>query len=74
MQLWYLECLRTWTKQKGRAPTIQELAGWLRKSETAVYSALCQLEHKGWTTRVGGKGLQARRFVAVAVEGADGKA
>lgn len=66
MERWYLLCLRRWTAKRKCAPTLQALAGWCRKSPTAVYSALVSLEHKGYVTRVGGTDKKfARRFVAV---------
>jgi DNA-binding IclR family transcriptional regulator len=53
MESWYLECLRVWTRKQKRAPWVHELAAWCRKSQTAVYSALVSLEHKGYVRRVG---------------------
>jgi predicted transcriptional regulator len=53
MEAWYLAALKLWTERTGDAPRIHELAGWLNKSPTAVYSALIALEHKGHVTRVG---------------------
>lgn len=60
MERWYLECLLIWTHHKGRSPMLRELAKWCRKSNTAVYSALVSLEHKGYLTRD-----KERRFVIV---------
>lgn len=63
MELWYLECLRRWIVSHRRSPVIHELAAFCGKSKTAVHSALVALEHKGYVTRVGGDGEDARRFV-----------
>lgn len=66
MEAWYLNSLITWTDRMKRAPTLSELAGWLKKSRTAVHSALVSLEHKGWVTRTGCDGpVKHRRFAAV---------
>lgn len=48
-----------------RAPWVHELAHWVGKSQTAVYSAMISLEHKGCVRRVGrDPGIKAnRRFV-----------
>lgn len=64
-ELWYLECLRRWIAAKGKSPVIRELAGFCRKSNTAVQSALAALEYKGYVTRVGGEGRLSRRFKPV---------
>jgi hypothetical protein len=66
-ELHYLQCLQAWTKRRGRAPWVHELAAWVGKSSTAVYSALISLEHKGYVRRVGADpGKKAdRRFQAV---------
>lgn len=66
MEAWYLSALKQWTERMGRAPWLHELSAWLRKSNTAVYSALISLEHKGWVKRVGNDpGKKAdRRFEA----------
>lgn len=65
-ELWYLECLRRWTKAYGRAPVIRELALFCKKSPTAVASALYALEYKRYVDRVGGEGRQGRRFKIMA--------
>jgi hypothetical protein len=66
MEWWYLTCLRTWCKRKKHAPAVHELAGWLGKSSTAVYSALVALEHKGYVGRAGKTNARYdRRFVPV---------
>jgi len=63
----YLYYLKVWTQRTKRAPWIRELAAWLNKSNTAVYTALRSLEAKGWVRRVGGdSAIKAhRRFEAV---------
>lgn len=67
MESYYLECLIRWTGVMHRAPFVHELAGWLGKSKTAVYSALISLEHKGLVERVGKTDkAEDRRFRAVA--------
>lgn len=67
MEAWYLAALRQWGERMGEAPWIHELAAWLQKSNTAVYSALISLEHKGWVRRVGDDPSKKadRRFEAV---------
>lgn len=67
MEAWYLACLKAWTHRMNRAPVLHELAHWVKKSTTAVYSAMISLEHKGWVKRVGSRpGNRAdRRFEAV---------
>lgn len=66
MEAWYLAALVKWAKIKKRPPWVHELAGWLGKSNTAVYSALVSLEHKGYVRRVGKGDTRAdRRFEAV---------
>lgn len=63
----YLYYLKVWTQRMGRPPWVHELAGWLGKSQTAIYSAMISLEHKGWVGRSGGDPTKRadRRFVAV---------
>ena len=66
MEQWYLTALIKWIAVKKRSPYVNELAGWLGKSNTAVYSALRSLEHKGYVERVGSSGARPdRRFQAV---------
>jgi hypothetical protein len=48
MEAWYVECLKRWSKAHRRAPAIHELAGYCKKSPTAVYSALLSAGHKGY--------------------------
>ena len=67
MEAWYLDSLIQWTDRMKRPPVVRELAQWLRKSRTAVYSALISLEHKGWVEREGSSGpVRHRRFRPVA--------
>jgi len=71
MEAWYLAALKQWTERMGTAPWIHELAGWLGKSKTAVYSAMVSLECKGWVRRVGtDPGKKADRRFEPAVEAA----
>lgn len=65
-----MDCLRLWTHRMKRAPWVHELAAFARKSQTAVYSALISLEHKGWVRRVGGDPNKkaSRRFEVVPME------
>jgi hypothetical protein len=71
---WYLDCLRTWISRRGgRSPSLIQLAGFCRKSRTAVYSALLSLENKGYVTRIGeeaadGDKRRARFFKPVNLE------
>lgn len=69
MESWYLECLVRCTHKLRRAPVLHELAAFCKKSQTACYTALISLEHKGYVTRVGGAGDQRlkRRFCIVEV-------
>lgn len=48
MEAYYLQCVRTYEARLGRPPTIAELAVWVGKSNTAVYSALRSLALKGY--------------------------
>lgn len=50
-----------------RPPWVHELAAWLNKGNTAVYTALRSLEHKGWVRRTGNnpRVKADRRFEAV---------
>lgn len=68
MEAWYLAALKQWIERTGEPPVLHDLAGWLGKSNTAVYSALISLEHKGWVTRFGDDpSIKAnRRFVVAA--------
>lgn len=70
MEGYYLQCLRVWSHRMRRAPWVHELAAFCHKSQTAVYSALISLEHKGWVRRVGADPTKKadRRFVAVPTE------
>lgn len=70
MEAYYLDCLRRWTHRMKRAPWVHELAAWVRKSHTAVYSALISLEHKGYVRRVGTDPAKKsdRRFEAVPMD------
>lgn len=66
MEAWYLAALKLYIKRRKEVPWVHELAAWLRKSKTAVYSALQSLEHKGWVTRLGtGTAKDDRKFVPV---------
>lgn len=48
MEAYYLDCVRTYEQRMGKPPTIAELAAWVGKSNTAVYSALRSLMYKGY--------------------------
>lgn len=63
IELWYLQCLEQWWRDRGVGPTVDELAGWIAKSRTALYKALLSLESQGIAGRVGGRGSYARRFI-----------
>lgn len=65
-EAWYRECLIQWTKAKKKPPTMDQLAAWLGKSPTAIYSALISCEHKGHVGRYGKTRKQLdRRMVAI---------
>lgn len=69
MESWYLACLREFIRKRGRPPWLHELAVWLDKSRTAVFSALVSLEGKGYVRRAGPTRSKAdRRFVPVPTE------
>jgi len=69
MEEWYLASLRIFVERRGRPPWLHELAAWLDKSRTAVFSALVSLEGKGYVRRAGASRSKAdRRFVPVPVQ------
>ena len=67
MEGWYLRCLEVWWRHYGIAtpPTIDSMGEWLRKSRSAIYSALIALEHKGLVERVGGDSPHCNAFIPV---------
>jgi len=66
MEQWYLDALRKFQLKRGRPPLLRELARWLKKGDTTVYSALLSLEAKGYVGRFGKTNSRAdRRFVAL---------
>jgi hypothetical protein len=67
-QTWYLDALRRWIAHFGTPPTLLELATWLERTTSPVYSALVALEGKGYVARAGGDerlDKRDRRFVPV---------
>jgi hypothetical protein len=52
IELWYLDCLRTWSKHYKRLPKITELADYCSRAVSPTWSAMRSLEAKGLVERV----------------------